>query len=277
MSRHITIGVVCLLLSGPSSVRGQAPGPSNNVAQAQNQISTPANEKGAAALERWRSCVRRVHADDSYSISELQAQIKRPQDISQMLQELKLAWENDWLLQPEFYDEAILLNFFNGVAVTWKERKHDLSGVEAIDVETDSRVFPQMPVVLEAFCSSWSRQLAPHGQRTLLSIGGSIRIYGRPVPELTLQVIREVLGPETKNTIDLAFASNGSDGTPVTTKGSVVYANPAKEKIEGTRMGLSFWFSIPPKPAATPEREIAADDVVQAIVLNAQRHQVIEN
>jgi hypothetical protein len=183
-----------------------------------------------------------------------------------------LAWEKDWLLRPDFYDEGTLLRFFNATAVTWKQGYND----HTIVAETDSRVFPHMPVVLEAHCGILTLPNPKGQKKTVGSISGNLRISGGPVPELTLAFIRQVFGRETKNAVDQQYATGGAEGFPVTQKGSVLYINRAQEKPEDPRMGLTFIFAIPPKPAPAPPWEIRVDDIAQGLALSEGRHQNME-
>jgi hypothetical protein len=240
---------------------------------------TPATATPAGApSQSWKSCAERLSAPGELSTS-LKAQFERPQDISQMLQNLKLAWENDWLLRPDFYDDETLLKFFNGAAITWKQRPNSQFPAEEIAMETDSRVFPRMSIALEAYCRSRSFPRPNGREKTILSVGGNFRIYGPPVPELTLANLRQALGPETRNQLDLEFAGGSelADPPAPTNKGSVVYTDPVKQKREGQRIGLTFYFSIPPKPTEPFQPKIAADDVVLGIVLSDGRHVTSEN
>lgn len=229
---------------------------------------TPSEVVAGTRSPDWKACAEKLGPQGGISTTSLERMFERPQSVAQLLQNLKLAWENDWLLRTDFYDEETLLKFFSGTTITWKS-KIDPLGSEVIELDTGSGVFPKMSVTVQASCSQAHK---------LLDIGGSIRIYGSPIPELTLGYVRQLLGPETENTLDIGYSSGGSEYTPHI-KGSVTYTNRAKERFEG-RMGLIFYFTIPtavpggmsPIPARPPQKEIEAEDVVRAIVLTARRH-----
>jgi hypothetical protein len=141
---------------------------------------------------------------------------------------------------------------------------------------TASGVFPQMSVALEATCSSRSSP-QPNGRiKTIVTVSGNIRIYGGPAPEWTLRSIRQVLGPETQNTLDDDFAEGGAERPP-THKGSVIYTDRAKEQLEGGKVGLIFYFNLPPKFSDSLPAGIETNDTVQAIVLADMRHRTQEN
>jgi hypothetical protein len=229
---------------------------------------------GPSPSQEWKSCATGL--SDQELAKSLDAQVTRPQNITQFLQNLRLAWQNDWLLQPDFYDEKTLMKFFDSVSITWKQTQDKRSPAEEIALETSSQILPQMSIVLQIHCRSRTYP-QPNGlKKTIRSIGGNFRIYGAPVPDLTLAVVRQVLGPETRN--ERAFAGMSEvDDSPPAIKGSVVYTDPAKEKLEGQRMGLTFEFTIPTNPAGLDSMKIEPADVVQSIGLSAGRNRVSEN
>ena len=278
------IALSCAMLSGLGSVRGKAPDatPPGSPSQTQNAGATSSDEQAGAPYERWKSCARLAHPNGGDAAVDLQAKFERPQNIRQMLQNLQLAGEQDWLLQPNFYDAATLLKFFNGSGVAWKERKPDplSKQVEVIAVDLHSDIFPQMTISIEANCWIYNRPYPGGHVEKRVAVGGNMRIYGSPLPGMTLGVIRGVLGQETQNSIDTGTNYDGPDYKPIY-KGRVVYENRAREQLEGAAMGTTFFFALGPPPPRKPgepvSREILDDDVAKTIVMNATSHRILEN
>lgn len=259
-----TLVVFCWILLGGLN-------PSVAQALAAQPTAAPA---GAPSLN-WKSCAGQLSGPGAPATS-VTAQFERPQDSAEMLQNLKLAFQNDWLLRPDFFDQETLLKFFNGTTVNVKQRENVPPPYVSLIAETDTSVFPKMSVELETTCSVRSFPQPDGRTQTTITVSGHIRIYGRPAPELTLYFIREVLGPETQNAIDKDYAEGGAE-LPATNKGSVTYTDPAKVKLEGGKIGLIFYFNLPPKPPASFLVGIEANDTVQAIVLADMRHRTQEN
>jgi hypothetical protein len=247
-----------------------------NPAWAQTPTTVPAVAPIDAPSQTWKSCAARLYAAGDLPTAGLESQFERPQNLAQLLQNLKLAWKNDWLMRPQFFDRETLLKFFNGTAVSLQQRENVPPPYVSIVATTASSVFPQMSVELETTCSSRSSP-QPNGRtQTLVTVSGHIRIYGGPVPELTLRSIRQVLGSETQNTLDDDFAEGGAERPP-THKGSVTYIDRAKEQLEGGKVGLFFYFNLPPRfPDALPPG-IESNDTVQGIVLADMSHRTQEN
>jgi hypothetical protein len=83
---RVLLGVLCLL-----SVEGGK----EAVAQSPNTTS-PASDSSAPS-QSWRSCAAGLNAQGHLS-TDMQSKLTRLRDIYQLLQNLRLAWENDWLL-----------------------------------------------------------------------------------------------------------------------------------------------------------------------------------
>ncbi len=232
-------------------------------------VPTEGLHEEPASVARWRSCAEMLHPDHGYSGSELRSRFQRPQNIEQVLQNLKLAQDQDWPLQPHFYDEQTLLQFFDGTQVTWKRPPKNplIKGVESVAMQIDSRIFPRIAVSVEANC--WYSTVGPE----TVQVNGSLHITGRRIPELTLRVIRGVFGPETENRTE-SGAGNDADISLPQDQGSVFYAN--RRRDTGLVIGTRFIFALRgPEPPIG--RTILDDDVVQAIGLGDHGQRILEN
>src|ERR1700679_4074104 len=56
-----------------------------------------------------------------YTESEIAAAITLPTTPKQLLQNLKNAWDHDWLVQSSFYADSNLLKFFNATKASWEQ------------------------------------------------------------------------------------------------------------------------------------------------------------
>lgn len=275
------VGLWCSAFSAFSAIgsvhgEGVETVPPSSTSQTQHTIE----ERSGELFKRWKSCAEMVHREGSYSVSDLQSMFLKPQDLLQMLQNLKLAGQGDWLLQSNFYNEETLLKFFNGVKVTWKEAPASdqiSNGVLFVEGNVDSYIFPKMTVSVEGRC--WvSGKKSPGGrERTLVQTGGLLRIYGAPIPEMTLNMVRSALGPETQNTRDMGLVADGPDIEP-TSQGTVVYADKTKWQQAGAEVGTTFAFQLdpPPKQGGDLPKGIVGDDIVVSIVMRQASHRILE-
>jgi hypothetical protein len=269
------IALSCTVFNGIASLRGDGaettPPPNSPQTQSPNS---------GDRLQQWKSCAELLHPDSNYSASDLQAKFSRPQDLPQMLQNLRLAEEGDWLLQPHFYDEETLLKFFDGSKVTWKEPppSDKISAVATVlPVEVDSRIFPQVPVTIESHCRIWRFKLNDGHTKSHADLAGRFLIYGETFPEMTLRMVRSVLGHETENILDQGLTTHGPEVEP-TAKGIVVYADRTKWQQVGMEVGLTFAFqkAPPPKAGERGSIEIVDDDRVISIRMFQANHRSLE-
>lgn len=283
MNRILLVSLIALFCSVPSglgSAWGKGPedaspgtfGPTQNL----NEVSS---DQRGRVFERWKSCAELINPGGGNSASDLQANFKRPQSVQQILRNLKLAQDKDWLLQPNFYDEETLLKFFNASKATRKEPFPNPPTKRSVVIaeDIDSNIFPKLTVVIQHSC--WLKESQRSGDRVEkgVYVGGNLRIFGRPIPEMTLRVVRSVLGPETENTIDTGMTMDGPDGTPLS-QGSVRYFDRAKWQLAGGEVGMSFNLALrpPQKPAEPLAKQIVDDDVVMTIGIIDRRQRILE-
>lgn len=194
-----------------------------------------------------------------------------------MLENLKLAWQNDWLLRPDFYDEETLLRFFNSVSITWKHTQDTRSPAEEIAMETRSRVSPQLSIVLQAHCRARNFPKPDGRTEAIVTMGGNFHMNSLSGLGMTLSDVRQVLGPETLNELDPDYLGASEVQHPITVRGSVVYTDSAKEARKGLQRDLTFYFGIPPKLLESVGKKIAPDEVVQWIGLSISHERITEN
>ncbi len=232
--------------------------------------------KGDAPYERWTSCTGLIYPVRTYSVSDLEVMFEKPVTARQVLQNLKLAWDRDLLLQPSFFDPEILDRFFAGAAVTWVEPSHPLSqDVGFVVGQLDSSAVPGMIVKAESRCWRTNSKSGDRA-RSQAIISGHLRLFGRPFPEMNLRVIRDVFGPEAENTIDQGISNHGLAYTPIY-KGVVVYSDHERSSAESVAVETTFFFRLGPTLSdAQSIGKIADDDVVEAVEMHETHHRLLE-
>jgi hypothetical protein len=232
---------------------------------------------GGTPRELWESCVRLIHPDGGASVSDLQTMFEQPRNLRELLKNLKLAWERDLLVQPSFFDPAILRKFFNGAEVTAKTPGMPLTqDVGFVVRQLDSNVARGMSARVESRCWKTDYPDAAGHPASKAYIAAFLSIDGGPFPELTLQAVRDVFGQETENVIDQGVGNHGNLYTPID-KGSVVYRDPARARSEGVVLGTTFFFDANPSRRGTGSFEkISDDDVVQRIAMQEAQHRLVE-
>jgi hypothetical protein len=99
------------------------------------------------------------------AVSRIGALFERPQSVSQLLQNLKLAYEKDLFIQPAIYEDENLKKFFAGTEVTWgNPRPLTTRTITAKDLEitADARVFPKFTIRILRSCTPLSKYVSPN-------------------------------------------------------------------------------------------------------------------
>jgi hypothetical protein len=137
-----------------------------------------------------------------YSSTQIAALFQRPSNVSELLRNLKLAWDKKLLVQPAFFDDANLLTFFNGTSITWKKprpnTKLDIRNRTGT-VTVNDRVFPNVMV------SVWiHHELDPAIRQPGAYFpahahdAGSVQLRIGTLPPLTWEVVKGVFGPDAQ-------------------------------------------------------------------------------
>ena len=235
------IALCCAVLSGCGSVPGQGPEVPAAADATQTQSSTAASQdQKAAGVEDWKSCERRLHPGGNYTVSAIQAMFGPPQDVPQLLHNLKIAADRGLLLQPAFYDEATLLRFFKGSKVTLTDSNFYVdklsSGIEA-GIESDTS--PKLSFTIASVC-----RVDKHSE-----IDGSI-VYSESSDSylrgstrdsvVKLSDIRAALGPEDR--VHIGWEDPDLAVSQPTNKGNVKYENVGRPGVPDSRIQTRFFF-----------------------------------
>ena len=92
-----------------------------------------------------------------------------------------------------------------------------------------------------------------------------------------LAILRQALGSETENQLDLDFSGGSEIGGAPTNNGSVVYTDPARPAPGGWADRIGFLFQHSAQPTEPFMTKIGAQDTVQAIVLSDASHRTTES
>jgi len=229
-------------------------------------VAAPQARSDSADFEQWKSCAARARVDRGHSVSELQAMFDRPHSVQQLLQNLQLAWQREFLLEPSFYEQATLERFFASTGISWKipdnlfrapEARYVVATIESdtlpgVVIQVQSSCLVNRPVSLVAFMS--------------IDMGAS--------QAMTLNLVRKAFGPENTNERDPGFDQHGNIYLPIY-EGSIHYWNMEKAALAG-RVDAVFYYKSAPSGKDRRERpeEIRADRVVGRVeIQDNQRRQ----
>jgi hypothetical protein len=165
-----------------------------------------------------------------------------PQDISQLLRNLKVVADRGLLLQPAFYDEAILLKFFHGSKVTFSDSNmhmDELSSGIAAHIESD--ISPEVYITLSNVCRIQNFNAADDTPGENVMSDGYLSIgIGLDSP-ITLRDVRSVFGPE--NQLHMAGEDPYFPGYLGSDKGSAMYENVDRRGLDDSRIQTRLFFS----------------------------------
>jgi hypothetical protein len=205
-------------------------------------------------------------AAPAYAESAVAAAIDLPSTPKQLLQNLKNAWINDWLVQSSFYSDAILSKVFTAKNVAWDQESNPgeapKSGNATLTI--DSKVLPQMTVEI-------IRGVRKSGEREVHS--GFIRIRFEASRGLTVGLVRDVFGKESADELDVGMATDGHSYIP-TSAGDLLYESHDKE-----RSTAAFWknrvsFGVKktnPGMPAPGSRFIDSDQIEEIVILQVEQ------
>jgi len=230
----------------------------------------------SASQSTLASCGSLGPSTDHTAIANIAAQIERPTNAAQLLQNLHLAYGKSWLLQPGFFDDATLLKFFAGVKVVWGRPQPITTSdttMRGMDVSMDSDVFQNATIHFVRRC--WQEVKHEPAKGNVLDHlvhSGRVVLRVDNVPGFTVGVVRSVFGQETRYFNDLGITDHGPTFVPMD-KGSLIYEDTGLE----TNATAALWrnrVSFTVKLVVTPtqledrlrqERKVSDTDSIQSI------------
>jgi len=199
-------------------------------------------------------------SSDPEAVSRVGALFSRPQNATDLLRNLKLAYDTDLIHQPGFYAAGNLTKFFAGTAATTGERttiSPDGSAFRDIVITADGSVFPQITIELRRSCSVEVRFEAPKQLRPdHLNEALLIHLLVGFDTGFTLGAVRGVFGPASTQYVDYGADAGGRSGEPKD-KGALIYEN--REGQAGARPGIegaevTFNVRLDPPPTSDEQR-----------------------
>jgi hypothetical protein len=145
----------------------------------------------------------------TYTAQQIEAMFIRPDNVTQLLWNLKLVHDRKLLVQPSFFEEAVLLKLFNGTGMKWvKPGTPDVAGDWVIKPTRIARitlggdVFSGMKVDVGLNHKCLNRRIDPTNQTDQDAYipphtydSGYIRLRFEAIEGFTLGAARRVFGP----------------------------------------------------------------------------------
>jgi hypothetical protein len=232
-----------------------------------NAVPPDALEGG---IEDWKSCAQLLHPEGSCGVSEIQAMFESPQNITQLLQNLKVAADRGLLLQPSFYDEATLGKFFNASKVTLtKPRAYLGKGTGAIEAHVSSDAFPKLNLKPASNCST-RKYRAPDGSISEgVSANGFLSVAVSSDPLITLEDVRSVFGRENEEFTGRGWDADWHVYTPFD-EGALTYQPKHRADLEDSMVVTLFYFKLKKVPV------IEDSDVVTSMQMRDSQSHTLE-
>jgi hypothetical protein len=156
----------------------------------------------------------------NYSVREIKGMFHRPKNVEQLLRNMKLAYDRNLLVQPTFFYEAVLKEFFNGAAISWSN-----SGQV---VELDDHIFPGMTIRVHHTDIPMAGHNAagpPHDHVPAHSESHNyLEVETGSTVVITVRQVKNAFGAEFQEKMDTGFETDGHSHIP-TTKGVLEYSN----------------------------------------------------
>ena len=235
-------------------------------------------QKDDASFERWKACADRISLEVDQSATDLTAKIERPQNMRQLLEHLKRAGEQNWLMRPSFYNEAVLLKFFNGSKVIWnKPDSYRIHNTQYVVASIASEALPKMLIEVENNCSVYGHKADSGPANEAVTSNGFINLELGSTSGLGLEDVRDVFGQGDVRSIDRGISPHGVTYTP-TYRGSVRYASTHRGRTDTSQIETVFYLGedLPPGYGADPSAEIV-DDRVTRISMHDMQERAVRN
>jgi hypothetical protein len=124
-----------------------------------------------------------------YAPIDVGQRVQRPESVQALLQNLKIAWDDNFLLMPSFFLKSNLKRFFNASSVTWGPPPFPPRVREAL-------VVPD-PVIFGLTKIS-ARPESPQNPTESGLAGGGVTVDVDPKFDVTVGEVREVFGTESR-------------------------------------------------------------------------------
>ncbi len=142
--------------------------------------------------QRWQECVTAELPSRQYSELELRQLVVPPNDVTQLLQNVKLIWHKNLLVQEAFYDPGVLKVFFSAVRVDWTTAQHPVGVGGGHAMAEISSSLPIGTITVDGRCMITPRSGTPTG----IEVYAGLTIRTSLSQKITLTDVRMVFGPD---------------------------------------------------------------------------------
>jgi hypothetical protein len=141
-----------------------------------------------------------------YTTAQIEAMLKKPVDVTSLLQNLKVVFDEKLLVQASFFADSVLLELFGGHGLEWvKPGTADVMNDRIVKptriahISSEAPVFRGMKVDVGLNHKCLNRRSDPSDPHATIAPhtydSGYIRLRFEPIPGLTLGAVRHVFGP----------------------------------------------------------------------------------
>jgi hypothetical protein len=237
---------------------------------ADNRATGVASSDTESESQRWQDCATAELPRKQYSQQELRELVVPPNDVTQLLQNVKLIWQKNLLVQQSFYDPEVLKVFFSAVRVDWTTAQHPVGVGGGHAMAEISSSLPIGTITVDGRC-----QITPRsGTPTRLGVYGGLTIRTSPGLKITLTDVRKVFGPDGENVVDTEITTDGHIYRALYL-GYVAYRLPDRNQPEGGALGAIFRFDSA-NPTSPRGIQIEPNDVLQQIEVNEAQEGPLE-
>ena len=223
---------------------------------------TGAAEAGAPVCAPTTAPTGRV-----YSVAELVVRFTEPNELAGLLRNLRVALDEDLLLQPAFYNGQVLQKIFGDVRMNREETSSSVLTTGArqeITTLTGVGTFHGLSVKLTHSCF-----VSAGGSPRKTNVAGAGQIEVAALPNFTVARVREVLGREAASSSDYGFHAVPKS------KGRLVYVrrgSPVSGAMPGTSR-MAFMVKLDPKPTDASGSKLFSDtEVIDHIEIFQAEH-----
>ena len=219
------------------------------------------------------------------SKAAITAKLIRPRNARELLRNLHDVWIDRLLVEPNFYNDSILMACFASTAVTWKDMLVDPAGDQSnrvAELKLENRLFPKMVVRLqlsrdkEAATNKPLRYFPEHQHYI-----GSLDLSTEGVTDLTWEEVTQIFGRNATSLPLMISSAPGAVGAVGSVRSDIValmrYSYPGDDPakfgyLELPQTKISLSGRRPDVPLSQREEPLGSDKVTRIFMLEAINH-----
>jgi hypothetical protein len=146
-----------------------------------------------------------------YTTQEMVELFRRPESVPELLRNLQIAWANNLLAQPAFFDDASLMKVLNAKAKAWDKQIIDKSGEYSRRsgiITLDARIFPNAIVRVVSIHHVAKAQSSPAIHVNIpayVEDMGAVEMNVESSPGFTWAAVKAAFGPHAEDQGDQAI------------------------------------------------------------------------